>query len=285
MKKKANLQPVRKKIIDRLCSAGAVKPGEAVMPMAQLCTAFCEAPDELAKLPIAQARLKTAIPRLVRAFLEFDTDTTRALAGEARIGSAMVDLNELRVTPAIELAAILGARYPFADSRCSMLHRTLQSIYDRENQMTLVSLASMKKTEIRNYLRTLAGITPYVEATVALECFEVAACPVDTKLLLWLISKGALEQECTVPEAQQILEKEIVAKKLPAFYKGSRKELEDWTPKTWPAVAKVPSPILAPPAIAPPAGAQMPIREPVRTKTGAKPKPITVKKPAAVKKG
>ncbi len=33
------------------------------------------------------------------------------------------------------------------------------------------------------------------------------------------------------------------------FFHGSRKEIEDWSPKSWPVVAKVHSPILAPPPI------------------------------------
>ena len=280
MKKKPNLQGARKKIIDRFVSAGSVKPGETAMPLANLCTTFCVAED-LAKMPVAQARLKTAIPRMIRAFLEFDADNARAQAAEARLAAAMVDLNELRVTPAIEVAAILGSRYPFSEQRSSLLHRTLQSIYERENQMSLASLQTMKKTEVRNYLRTLAGITPYVEAAVALECFEVAACPVDTKLMLWLISKGVLDESCTPIEAQQTLEREIVAKKMHSFYLGSRKELEDWAPKVWPPVAKVPSPVLAPPALtAQPVAAAA--AKPAKARA-VKPKPITVKK-AAVKK-
>jgi endonuclease III len=280
MKKKPNLQGARKKIIDRFVSAGSIKPGDTAMPLANLCTTFC-AVDDLARMPIAQARLKTAIPRMVRAFLEFDADAARAQAAEARLAAAMVDLNELRVTPAIEVAAILGSRYPFAEHRSSLLHRTLQSIYERENQMSLASLQSMKKTEVRNYLRTLTGITPYVEATMALECFDVAACPVDTKLTLWLVSRGVLDEACTPLEAQQTLEREIPAKKMHSFYIGSRKELEDWAPKVWPPVAKVPSPVLAPPVVSAPAAAPV-AGKPAKARA-VKPKPITVKK-AAVKK-
>src|SRR5215216_6699653 len=75
------------------------------------------------------------LTRLIRAFLEYDCDDERAAVAERKIMESMVDFNELRVTPAIELAALLGARYPFAESRCSALHRTLQSIFDREHQM------------------------------------------------------------------------------------------------------------------------------------------------------
>jgi hypothetical protein len=282
MKKKPNLQVARKKMIDRFVSAGSVKPGEVTMPLAHLCTTFCNV-EELVKLPLGQARLKTAIPRMVRAFLEFDADSARAQAAEARLAAAMVDLNELRVTPAIEVAAILGSRYPFSEHRSSLLHRALQSIYERENQMSLASLQNMKKAEIRNYLKTLAGMTPYVEAVVGLECFDVTACPMDTKLLLWLISKGLLDERCTTLEAQQTLEREIIAKRMHNFYLGSRKELEDWAPKTWPPVAKVPSPVLAPPTVVAPPVEAPPDPKPAAKARTPKSKPITLKKAAAKK--
>jgi len=55
----------------------------------------------------------------------------------------------------------------------------------------------MKKAEIRPYFQSLAGITPYVEAAVSVDCFGITAAPVDTKLLLWLISKDALPKAPT----------------------------------------------------------------------------------------
>src|ERR1051325_5699576 len=64
------------------------------------------------------------LARLIRAFLEYDCDEIRTAAAERKIMENMVDFNELRVTPAIELAALLGVRYPFAESRYSALHRS-----------------------------------------------------------------------------------------------------------------------------------------------------------------
>lgn len=196
--------------------------------------------------------------RMVRAFLEYDCDQARSDVAERKIRENMVDLNELRVTPAIEVAAILGVRYPFAEARASALHRTLQSIFDREHQMKLDRLNEMKKPEIRPYLQGLTGITPYVEAAVAVECFGVAAAPVDTKLLLWLISKDALPEGTDIRTAQQIVEKHLKASEALDFHLGARKEIDAWSPKVWPAVAKTPSPVLPPPPLNS-AGEPMPI--------------------------
>ena len=187
------------------------------------------------------------LPRLIRAFLEYDCDEARASIADRKLIENMVDHNELRVTPAIELAALLGVRYPFAESRCSALHRTLQSIFDREHHMKLDRLKELKKTEVRPYLQSLAGITPYVEAAVCVDCFGIVAAPVDTKLLLWLVSKDALPEGLDLKSAQQHIEKHLKATEAEAFFHGARKEIDDWSPKVWPQVAKVPSPILAPP--------------------------------------
>ncbi len=206
------------------------------------------------------ARLEKAAPakkpepldplaRLIRAFLEYDCDEARTSVAERKFADNMVDFNELRVTPAIELAALLGVRYPFAESRCSALHRTLQSIFDREHQMRLDRLKEMKKTEVRPYFQSLAGITPYVEAAVAVDCFGVLAAPVDTKLLLWLVSKDALPEGIDLKSAQHAIEKHLKVTEAEDFFHGARKEIDDWSPKSWPQVAKVHSPILAPPPI------------------------------------
>jgi endonuclease III len=199
--------------------------------------------------PAKRVESPDPLARLIRAFLEYDCDEARASVAERKITEAMVDFNELRVTPAIELAALLGVRYPFAESRCSALHRTLQSIFDREHQMRLDKVKEMKKTEIRPYLQSLAGITPYVEAAVCVDAFGVPAAPVDTKLLLWLISKDVLPEGTDIKSAQHVIEKHLKSTEAEEFFHGARREIEDWSPKSWPQVAKAYSPILAPPPI------------------------------------
>lgn len=212
---------ILKKIVARLIKAAPARKPEPVDPLA----------------------------RLIRAFLEYDCDEARASAAERKIQENMVDFNELRVTPAIELAALLGVRYPFAESRCSSLHRTLQSVFDREHHMRLDRLKEMKKNEIRPYLQSLAGVNLYAEAAVCVDCFGICAAPVDTKLLLWLVSKDALPEGTDLKSAQHHIEKLLKATEAEDFFHGARKELEGWSPKAWPQVAKVPSPILAPPMI------------------------------------
>jgi hypothetical protein len=189
------------------------------------------------------------LTRLIRAFVEYDCDEARTVVAERKILENMVDFNELRVTPAIELAALLGVRYPFAESRCAALHRTLQSIFDREHHMHLDRVKEMKKGEIRPYFQSLAGITLYVEAAVCVDCFGLTAAPVDTKLLLWLVSKEALPEGLDIRTAQQLIEKHLKAGEAEDFFHGARKEIDAWSPKSWPQVAKVPSPILAPPPV------------------------------------
>jgi len=199
--------------------------------------------------PARRAEPVDPLTRIIRAFLEYDCDEPRTTVAERKILENMVDFNELRVTPAIELAALLGVRYPFAESRCSGLHRTLQSIFDREHHMRLDRVKEMKKAEIRPYFQSLAGITPYVEAAVSVDCFGITAAPVDTKMLLWLISKDALPEGMDIRTAQHLIEKCLKPGEAEEFFHGARKEIDEWVPRSWPQVAKVPSPVLAPPPI------------------------------------
>lgn len=221
------------------------------------------------------------LTRIIRAFLEYDCDEARTTVAERKILDTMVDFNELRVTPAIELAALLGVRYPFAESRCSALHRTLQSIFDREHHMRLDRVKEMKKAEIRPYFQSLAGITPYVEAAVSVDCFGIVAAPVDTKVLLWLISKEALPEGIDIRSAQQVIEKCLKAGEAEEFFHGARKEIDDWSPKSWPQVAKVHSPILAPPPIEAHGDAKAAAKEP--PKEAPKDPAKEVKKPEPAK--
>ena len=75
--------------------------------------------------------------------------------------------------------------------------------------MRLDRIKEMKKSEVRPYFQSLAGITPYVEAAIAVDCFGIAAAPVDTKLLLWLISKDALPEGTDIKTAQQAIERHL----------------------------------------------------------------------------
>src|SRR3982751_3712967 len=161
--------------------------------------------------PSRKTEVADPLARLIRAFIEYDCDESRTTAAERKILDNMVDFNELRVTPAIELAALLGVRYPFAESRCSALHRTLQSIFDREHHMRLDRVKEMKKGEVRPYFQSLAGITAYVEAAVCVDCFGIAAAPMDTKLYLWLVSKDALLENTDIKTAQHLVEKHLKA--------------------------------------------------------------------------
>src|SRR3954469_20535915 len=246
---------VLKKIVTRLINAAPARKTEAVDPLA----------------------------RLIRAFIEYDCDEARASVAERKILENMVDFNELRVTPAIELAALLGVRYPFAESRCAALHRTLQSIFDREHHMRLDRVKEMKKAEIRPYFQSLAGITPYVEAAVSVDCFGIAAAPVDTKLLLWMISKEALPEGIDIRSAQHVIEKHLKAGEAEDFFHGSRKEIDDWSPKSWPQVAKAYSPILAPPPIDTAASIAEAAAAEARAKAAAKDLAAMVKKPEPAK--
>ena len=84
---------------------------------------------------------------------------------------------------------------------------------------------------------------------MCVDCFGVHAAPVDTKLLLWLVSKDALPEGTDIKTAQQVIEKNLKGGDEEDFFHGSRKEIDDWSPKSWPHVAKAHSPILAPPPI------------------------------------
>ena len=91
-----------------------------------------------------------------------------------------------------------------------------------------------------------------------------------------------------IKTAQQVIEKHLKTGETEDFFHGGRKEIDDWSPKSWPHVAKAPSPILAPPPIegaatAGPPGMDgkakviLPLKKPGEQPV-KKPQPLTIKK-------
>jgi len=123
--------------------------------------------------------------------------------------SEFVDLNELRISLPDEVAELLGEDYPHADERTARIRATLHDIYQREHVMSLAALAEAGKREIRHYLESLNGVTPFVIARVKLLHLGGSAVPVDNTLLSRLHKEHALENAATCESAGDWLPKQF----------------------------------------------------------------------------
>jgi hypothetical protein len=128
-----------------------------------------------------------------------------------KLDDEFVDFNELRVATELEVQDLVGDEYPGIEDRTSVIRNVLHGIFDRENSYKLEKLQELKKAELRDYLRALPMMTPFVEGFVTLVSFEHSAIPCDEEMLGYLVDHDIVEPETTVEECQTFLEANIKA--------------------------------------------------------------------------
>ena len=152
-----------------------------------------------------------ALEVLVRSFLIWDSTTTKALAAYKRITDQIVDFNDLRVSMPHEIVAWIGPRYPMALERCQRLRAALRHTYKREHAVNLQRLDGMGRREVKQYLRSLDGIAPYVADRVTLLCYDAHCIPVDERLRRALIKVSVCDKDVNVADLSSWLARQVKA--------------------------------------------------------------------------
>ena len=151
------------------------------------------------------------VTQLVFGFLQWNAPRRGAEAAMDRIMHETVDYNDLRVSHNNEIAKLLGANYPLALERAARMREALQEVFNREYVMSLDVLKDRSKREVRAYMGSLPGITPYVAAHVTLVAFEGHAVPVDDRLAIALRHEQVIDAEATIHQITSFLERQIRA--------------------------------------------------------------------------
>ena len=152
-----------------------------------------------------------AVTQMVVGFLEWNATNAQAVKAHAQLMAELVDNNDLRVSLPQELVALIGEKYPQADERVSRLREVLHEVYAREHAVALDSLAGKPKKQVRTYIESLPGITPYVSALVMLLGFSVHAMPVDDRLAALLGEEEAVDPDATLDEIGQFIGRRVKA--------------------------------------------------------------------------
>ena len=161
---------------------------------------------------------------LVRGAMSYDVSDTKAEEAMKHIEKEFVDLNELRVATDLEIAELLGVRYPDIEKRVELITRTLNAIFEKEHTLNLDRLATISKRDARQFLRDLVpDIHPFVEAYVMLYSFEGHAVPADEEILAYLQEEDIADEKATLVDTQKFLEHHIKAEECHDFYCVVRK--------------------------------------------------------------
>jgi endonuclease III len=160
---------------------------------------------------------------LVRAAMTYDVSDNRAEDAAKAIGREFVDLNELRVATDLEIQEMLGVRYPAIEERVAMITQSLNSIFEREQTMSLDRLKTISKRDARQFLRELPGMQPFVEAFIMLMAFEGNAFPIDQEMLAYLREQEVFDEETSIQDAQKFVENHVKGEEIYDFYVLLRK--------------------------------------------------------------
>jgi endonuclease III len=171
--------------------------------------------------------LDDPIATLVMSMLLWEATTDKALAGYQRLMNDAVDFNDLRVCMPHETIDLLGVRYPRVQERCQRLRAVLRSIYLREHAVSLDSLKNQGKREIKKYIDSLEGITPYAASRILLLTFDTHGIPVDDQLKALLVSAEVAEPDMETSEVAAWLSAQIKAEEAAATHHA----LQAWADK------------------------------------------------------
>lgn len=149
--------------------------------------------------------------QIIISFLEWNATAPMALEAHDQLMHSMVDNNDVRVSLPQEIVDLIGADYPLAQERACRMHETLNELFNREHDIIITSLKGKNKKQIKTYLETLPGITPYVIAQMLLLSYGAHAVPIDDHILALLKDEQVVHEDCTLADAEAFCERHIKA--------------------------------------------------------------------------
>jgi hypothetical protein len=149
-----------------------------------------------------------AVTQMILGIFARDVPESKAREALDRLRGAVVDYNELRVVPPIEMTEMVGA---LADARmkCEDLSRALNKIFTHEHEVNLDRLRGLSRKEVVGYLAAIDGLDAYSRARVRLMGLQQHAIPLDEAMWAYARKEQIIDRRCPLEEAQAFLERRI----------------------------------------------------------------------------
>lgn len=163
------------------------------------------------------------IDQLILGIFSRDTVESRAADALKRLRAEVVDYNELRVIPAIEMAEMVGD-FPDVRLKCEDLSRALNRIFAVEHTVRLEQLRGVSKRDQNAYLEGIDGLEAYTRARIRLLGLESHAIPMDEAMLAFIRKHGMVTPEATLDECHSFMERQISDKDAHEFVSLLRKQ-------------------------------------------------------------
>ncbi len=201
--------------------------------------------------------VREPIDELMYAVLTRWAPEGRAMAAVERLRKASIDLNDLRVTPVVELTAALGDDFPRARETAEALYRVLNGVFNRRYTLDLSFLKSMGKRDRERLISSVSGIDPHDSGMFLLRCYHGRHVPVSPDAYWALRHEKLVDPDASTAEIRGLLVKVIPASQAEMFACLLKRH-----------IATNPPPAEPPPPPPPPAPVIAPIVPPVTKKGG-----------------
>lgn len=149
-----------------------------------------------------------AITQMILGIFSRDVPSSKAREALDRLRALVVDYNELRVVPPIEMAEMVGS-LPNARLKCEDLSRALNKVFAIEHEVSLDRLRELSAKEVREYLASIDGLDAYSRARVQLLGLQQHAVPLDEAMWAYARKEKIVDRKCSLEEAQAFLERRI----------------------------------------------------------------------------
>jgi endonuclease III len=156
--------------------------------------------------------------QLLRGILGTFASESRAEAALGKLHAAVVDLNELRVTPIAEIVGIIGVDYPHCRRAAEEISRGLQSVFYHLHGLDLSFLKASSRKAAEAFLNSLDGVGPHARATVIMRCLQGHAVPLDVHMHDYLRRNAYIPEGASVEDAQKRLTRAIRECDAGSFY-------------------------------------------------------------------
>lgn len=169
--------------------------------------------------------------QLLRGILTDYASEARASAALARLREAVVDINEMRVTPVAELVEIIGADMPLCRRAAEDIVKALNAIFNKLHHLDLSFLVKGSRRAAESFLNSLDGVNEHARASVILRCLKGHAVPADVLMCEVLRRENCVEPGASVGEIHKFLASQIKESQAATFYAQCKRYAAAHAPK------------------------------------------------------
>src|SRR5262245_9883513 len=148
------------------------------------------------------------ITQLILGVFTRDAQEPKAREALESLKARVVDYNELRVIPPLEMSEYIG-EYPDVRTKCQDVSRALNRIFAIEHSVSLERIGAASKTEVNNYLNGIPGLEAYSRARIKLLGLNQHAVPLDEAMWAYARQQEIVDESCSLDEAQAFLERQV----------------------------------------------------------------------------